>query len=70
MKDRHLMYNRQLEEIAAKEAANEAIVIRPPEPLKIGRASKKPEELERVYQIGRTEAARRLPEIREFLGQH
>ena len=69
MKDRHLMYNRQLEEIAAKEEAHEAIVIRPPEPLKIGRASKKPEELERVYQIGRTEAARRLPEIREFLGQ-
>ena len=69
MKDRHLMYNRQMEEIAAKEKAREAIVIRPPEPLKIGRASKKPEELERVYQIGRAEAERRLPEIREFLGQ-
>ena len=69
MRDRHLMYNRQLQEIQAKEDAKEAIVIRPPESLRIGRACKKPEELERVYQIGRTEATRRLPEIREFLGQ-
>ena len=69
MRERHLMYNRQLQEIQAKEDAKEAIVIRPPESLRIGRACKKPEELERVYQIGRAEATRRLPEIREFLGQ-
>ena len=69
MRDRHLMYNRQLQEIQAKEDAKEAIVIRPPESLRIGRACKKPEELERVYQIGRAEATRRLPEIRKFLGQ-
>ena len=60
---------RQLQEIQAKEDAKEAIVIRPPESLRIGRACKKPEELERVYQIGRAEATRRLPEIRKFLGQ-
>ena len=69
MGKRHIMYNRQLEEVRKKEASGESLVIRPPEDLKIGRACKKPEELERVYQIGRAEAKRRLPEIRKFLGQ-
>lgn len=67
MGNRHIMYNRQLEEVKKKEITGEAIVIRPPEDLHIGRTSKKPEELERVYQIGRAEASRRLNDIRDFL---
>lgn len=65
---RHVMYNRQMEEIDARGASGAALVIRPPESLGIGRTEKDPEELERVYQIGRSEALRRLEEVRDFLG--
>ena len=39
-------------------------MIRPPESLGISRTERRPEELSRVYRIGREEALRRLPEIR------
>ena len=64
---RHLRYNRQMQEIREREEEGRALVIRPPKALEIGRTEKDPEELERVYQIGRAEAVRRLDEIREYL---
>ncbi len=60
-------YNRHIAYIAQKEKEGRALVIRPPEALGIHRTEKNPAELERVYQIGRTEALRRLAEIRAFL---
>ena len=69
MGKRHEMYNRQMKEIRDREASYEAIVIRPPKDLGIGRTSKDPKELERVYQLGRKEALRKLPEIKKFLNQ-
>ena len=65
---RHIVYNTQMEEIDRKEERGEAMVIRPPEALGIGRTEKDPDELERVYQMGRDEAVRRLAELRLFLG--
>ena len=65
---RHVVYNAQMEEIDRKEAGGEVFVIRPPEALGIGRTEKDPYELERVYQMGRDEAVRRLAELRLFLG--
>ncbi len=65
---RHEMYNRQMEEIGQREAAGESLVIRPPESLGIKRTENDPDQLERVYQIGRREAERRLPDVRMFLG--
>ena len=64
---RHEMYNRQMEEMDRMETDGTALVIRPPEDLKIGHTEKHPEKLERVYRIGRREAENRLPEIREYL---
>lgn len=64
---RHEMYNREMEEINDREQKGTSIVIRPPEPLGISRTEKNPEELERVYQIGRKEAEAALPRIRTFL---
>ena len=68
MRDRSAMYNRQMEELDRMEAEGSALILRPPEPLRIGHTEKNPEELERVYRIGRREAERRLPEIRRWLG--
>ena len=67
MEHRHEVYNRQMEEIDEKEARGEILVIRPPESLGISRTEHDPNELERVYQTGRREACRMLPEIRSFL---
>ena len=69
MEHRHEMYNRQMKEIGEREQRGESLVIRPPQDLGIGRTEKDPEELERVYQIGRSETEKRLMEIREFLGE-
>ena len=67
MEHRHEMYNRQMDELDQKEAKKAALIIRPPEDLRIGHTEKDPEELERVYQIGRREAEKRLEEIRLWL---
>ena len=64
---RHIGYNAQMDEIDRREALGEVLVIRPPEDPGIGRTEKDPEELERVYQMGRREAARRLDEVKTFL---
>ena len=66
---RHEMYNRQMEEISLREQKGISFVIRPPEALKIGHTEKNPAELDRVYQIGRREAEKRLPELLQFLDQ-
>ena len=67
LEQRHIMYNRQMQEIAQREAAGSALVIRPPQALGISRTEDDPNELERVYQMGRAEGERRLEVIRSFL---
>ena len=64
---RHIVYNNQMTEIGRRETEGTAFVIRPPEAMGISRTEKDPKELERVYQMGRSEALRRLPELKEFL---
>ena len=67
MARRHIMYNRQMDELDRMEAEGTALVIRPPADLRIGHTEKNPEELERVYRVGRREAEKRLEEIRVWL---
>ena len=64
---RHEMYNRQMDELDQMESEKTALIIRPPEDLRISRTEKDPKELERVYRIGRREAKKRLEEIRLWL---
>lgn len=66
---RHECYNQQIREIKAREDAGDAFVIRPPEDLGISRTEKDPDELERVYQTGRREAEKRLPDLKAFLNR-
>jgi predicted patatin/cPLA2 family phospholipase len=67
MEHRHEMYNRQMDELDRMEAGKSALIIRPPEDLRIGHTEKNPAELERVYQVGRQEAEKHLTEIRQWL---
>lgn len=61
------MYNKQIAGVKKREEEGSAIVIRPGEPLGIGRTESDPEELERVYRIGREIGAERLAEVIAFL---
>ena len=67
MKNRHLMYNRELRMAAALEKAGKALVIRPSKPITISRTENDPEELEEVYQLGRKDGMANLEKMRIFL---
>ena len=67
MAKRHIMYNKQIEEIKEKERKGEVLVIRPDVPLNINRTENNPNELERVYQIGRSIATKSIDKIKGFL---
>jgi predicted patatin/cPLA2 family phospholipase len=69
MEERPAKYNRQVAELEAREARGETFVIRPPESLGISRAESDPRELQRVYFIGRNEALKKLPAMKEFLAK-
>lgn len=69
MELRHLRYNRTTRYIRDLEERGKALVIRPPEALNISQVEHDPAELQRVYDMGRAEAERRLAEIRSFVGQ-
>ena len=67
MKNRHLMYNRELRMAAALEKAGKALVIRPSKPITISRTENDPENLEEVYQLGRKDGMANLEKMRIFL---
>ena len=69
MGNRHNVYNETLDYIREKEARGELLVIRPDGPLNIKKVEKDPEELKRVYELGRTVGQRRLEEIKVFLSR-
>ena len=64
---RHERYNAMTDRIAEDEQQGKVLVLRPPEALGISRTEKDPEELERVYQMGRRIALQRLDEVRAYL---
>ena len=67
IKNRHNMYNETLDYIMDKERNGEILVIRPETDLGIGRTEKNPDNLKRVYEIGREIAIKRLDEIKDYL---
>ncbi|MBQ6322160.1 MAG: patatin family protein [Lachnospiraceae bacterium] len=67
MENRHRMYNNQMKQIKKREEAGTTLVIRPSEALGISRIEKDPQQLERVYQMGRKEGQKRLEEVKAFL---
>ena len=60
------MYNRELEFGRQAEREGRCLVIRPDEKLPIGHISHDPEEMKRVYQIGREMGDRYIERIKAF----
>lgn len=68
IEQRHISYNRTLEYIENQRKAGNIFVIRPEEPVKIGRLEKSKEKLDELYRIGIKDAKRNYNELKEFLG--
>jgi len=66
MDRRYLMYNRQLDYVAEAERQGRCLVIRPDDKLPIGHVCHDPDQMERVYQIGREVGMRHIHAIIEF----
>jgi predicted patatin/cPLA2 family phospholipase len=64
---RHIVYNETLSYVETQRRKGKVFVIQPPQPLNIGSVEHNPDELERVYQIGRSEAEKSLDKVNEFL---
>lgn len=66
MDTRHLMYNRQLEYVRQAEREGRCLVIRPETAISIGHISHDPEEMQRVYEMGRQTGEQYINKIKEF----
>ncbi|MBO4358166.1 MAG: patatin family protein, partial [Erysipelotrichaceae bacterium] len=69
MRTRHIRYNQQVDEVREDEKKGITMVICPDESLNIGKTEKDTAEIDRVYEIGRKLAYRKLDEIKKFLGE-
>ncbi len=68
--DRHIRYNETIKYIKNSEKIGETLIIAPPYDLNIGAVERNPDELERVYQIGRTVAKDLLSDVLKFIHEH
>ena len=67
MAERHIMYNRQLEEVREAERKGSALVIRPAEKLPINHVSHDAKLMQDAYLQGRKTATREIDRIISFL---
>lgn len=69
--DRHLMYNAEMDYLdrAAAEEPDRILLIRPHGALDIPQVCHDPDEIQRVYELGRAEGLRVLPRVRAFLSE-
>lgn len=67
MTNRHIRYNDTMQFVEAAKKEGSAFVIRPKEPLPIGRIEKDKEKLKAVYQIGYEDAKENYAKMKEYL---
>ena len=67
LKNRHIEYNSTSKYIREEENSGKVFVIRPPESLHINSFTRNPEQLRRVYKIGRQTGEENLDRIKEYL---
>ncbi|MBQ8803851.1 MAG: patatin family protein [Tyzzerella sp.] len=67
LQNRHMNYNETLKEIKQLEADGKVLVIRPAEPLNIGRLESDPEKIEAIYNIGYHDGLAVATKVKEFI---
>lgn len=65
--NRHIIYNKTVETIIEKERGGEIFVIRPSADLNIGRLEKNPNEIQRVYDIGKADAEQIIQKLTAWM---
>ncbi len=65
--NRYIKYNKEMDDIDEREKEGISLVIRPPKKLDISKTEKNPKKIQKVYDLGRNEALKRLDEIKSFL---
>lgn len=63
MQNRHVMYNEQTAYVRSEETQGRCIVIRPEAPINIGHFSINADEMQRIYELGREAALKKIDEI-------
>lgn len=66
--NRYITYNKEMDEIDDRESKCISLVIRPPKALDISKTERNPKKIQATYDLGRSEALKRLDEIKKFLG--
>jgi predicted patatin/cPLA2 family phospholipase len=69
-RDRHLMYNRQLEYVRRREKEGNTLVIRPDNALEIGHIEHDAAKMQKIYDIGRKKGEETLKAVKDFLKAH
>lgn len=70
IKNRHIMYNKELADIKDMQQEKQVFVIRPSKLIKISHTEKNKQVLRQVYDLGRTDATKALPSLLEFLSKN
>lgn len=67
LKKRHVIYNKTIRYIEKLEQAGEIFVFRPSQVPEIGRMEKNPEKLQKMYDLGRSDAEKQLEAMQSWL---
>lgn len=67
--NRHVAYNQTADVIRQLEETGDVFVIRPERALEIGRMEKDPQNVQRVYNIGREDAMRHMNRLQQWLAE-
>lgn len=67
LQNRHVMYNQTLEKIEGMKKDDSILVIRPENPLNIGRLENNPEKIQEIYDIGYQDGMKRTEKVKEFI---
>lgn len=65
--NRHTRYNEAVEKITQEEEKGNIFVIRPEHPLEIGRLETDPEKVQKIYDIGRSDAQKAMEKLKIWL---
>ncbi|MCM1298349.1 MAG: patatin family protein [Firmicutes bacterium] len=69
LSERHISYNRNIEELNNLEKEGKAFIIRPSEPIKISRIEKDPQKLQAVYDLGKKDFKAVSDSLKAFIAK-
>ena len=67
LEERHIHYNETLEELASLEKEGRIHIIRPSSPIQAAMIERDESNLERIYQMGRSDMEKDLEQLRAYL---